>query len=53
MPTAKQKKEDMVTVNKEEYEALLHVVKVTKEYLEGKGKNFDSAESLIKNLRGL
>ena len=48
-----QNNREMVTIEKEEYEALLHMAQVTKEYLQGKAKSFRSAESLIENLKGL
>ena len=42
-----------VTIDKEEYEALLHTAQVTSEYLEGKVESFDSADDLIANLKSL
>jgi len=49
----KQKSKKTVTIDKEEYEALLHMAKVTSEYLEGKVESFNSADDLISNLKSL
>lgn len=51
MPTQQAGK--TMTVNKNEYEALIHCVQVTKEYLQGKSQSFESANELIKNLKKL
>ena len=42
-----------VTINKEEYEALVQTARVTSEYLAGKVETFDSADSLISNVKAL
>ncbi len=42
-----------ITIEEEEYEALLQTARVTAEYLEGKVESFDSADSLIANLKSL
>jgi len=49
----KQKSDDIITIAKEEYEALLHTAKVTSEYLSGNSESFDSAEDLIANLKSI
>ena len=53
MTTAIKTSNKTVSVNKEEYEALIQTARVTSEYLEGKVETFDSAESLIRNLKSL
>ncbi len=51
--STKHKEEETVTVNKAEYDALVHNIQVTKEYLQGKAKGFDNANELIKSLKKL
>lgn len=51
--TTKQRSEKTITIDKEEYDALLHTAQVTSEYLEGNIESFDSADSLIANLKSL
>ena len=46
------KKQSTVTIQKTEYEALIHTAEVTSEYLSGKAKKF-SAAKLIADLRNL
>ena len=49
----KQQRGETVTIDKEEYEALLHTAQVTSEYLEGKVESFDSKNKLIAHLKNL
>ncbi|MCF7830983.1 hypothetical protein K9M41_03260 [Candidatus Gracilibacteria bacterium] len=51
--TTKQKSDDIITIAKEEYEALLHTAKVTSEYLSGNSESFDSVEDLIASLKSI
>lgn len=51
--STQQKTSDTVVVNKDEYEALLHMAEVTSEYLSGKVKKSNSAEELIESLKQL
>ena len=54
MPTQiKQQSKTTITVDREEYQALLHATKVTSEYLQGNYESFDSTDALISNLKSL
>ena len=53
MLSQKQRSNKRVSINKKEYEALIQCVKVTDEYLKGKGTSFDSSEKIINNLKKL
>ncbi|MBT4936377.1 hypothetical protein HON22_00505 [Candidatus Peregrinibacteria bacterium] len=49
----KQSTGNTITIDKEEYNTLLHIAQVTSEYIEGKDKSFDSSEALISHLKSL
>lgn len=52
MPTKQQEKKT-VTVKRDTYEALVHSVQITNEFLSGEKKSFFSAKDLIRNLKKL
>lgn len=49
----KRKDTNTVTVDKGKYEALVHSVQVTKEFIQGKSESFKTPDELIKNLKNL
>ena len=51
--TNKVKPTGKVTIDRDEYDALVQTAKVTGEYLQGQKQSFDSSSKLISNLKSL